>query len=109
MCSIFWKSSLKKIIPNKAITVRFDKKDNKEKREKKRERAREEHFNKFIVGFSKTDPLGFRYVEKSYKSILSIGNEKLIGKIKNFIKDNTPRLSRKNRKNRKKNKTRKKI
>ena len=109
MCSIFWKSSLKKIIPNKSINVRFDKKDNKEKREKKRERAREEQFNKFIVGFSKTDPLGFRYVEKSYKSILSIGNEKLIGKIKNFIKDNKPRLSRKNRKNRKKNKTRKKI
>ena len=85
MCNSFLKSKLSKILPEQ-----------------------HKNFKKFIVAFSKTDPLGFRYVEKSYKSILSIGNEKLVEKIKKFIHKNRPRLSRKKQKT-KKNKTRKKI
>ena len=108
MCDKFYKSKLKSILPKKPVNIEIEKNDTKKKIEKKREKARQTHFKKFIVGFSKTDPLGFRYVEKSYKSILSIGNEKLLEKVKKFIRNNKPRLSRKNRKP-KKNKTRKKI
>ena len=86
MCNSFLKSKLSKILPEQ-----------------------HENFKKFIVAFSKTDPLGFRYVEKSYKSILSIGNEKLVEKVRKFVNKNKPRLSRKKNKKRKKNKTRKKI
>lgn len=86
MCVTFLKSKLSKILPQQ-----------------------HDNFKKFIVAFSKTDPLGFRYIEKSYKSILSIGSEKLLGKIKKFIHVNKPRLSRKKKKKSKKNKTRKKI
>tara|TARA_B100000963_G_scaffold76770_1_gene64801 strand:+ start:85 stop:879 length:795 start_codon:yes stop_codon:yes gene_type:complete len=85
MCNSFLKSKLSKILPKQ-----------------------HDNFKKFIVAFSKTDPLGFRYVEKSYKSVLSIGNEKLIPKIKKFIHKNRPRLSRRKQKTIK-NKTRKKI
>ena len=85
MCNSFLKSKLSKILPKQ-----------------------HDNFKKFIVAFSKTDPLGFRYVEKSYKSVLSIGSEKLIPKIKKFINKNRPRLSRKKQKTRK-NKTKKKI
>ena len=85
MCNSFLRSKLSKILP-----------------------SNHDNFKKFIVAFSKTDPLGFRYVEKSYKSILSIGTEKLIEKVKKFVHKNRPRLSRKKKKT-KKNKTRKKI
>ena len=108
MCDKFYKSKLKSILPKKPVNIEIEKNDTKKKIEKKREKARQTNFKKFIVGFSKTDPLGFRYVEKSYKIILSIGNEKLLEKVKKFIRNNKPRLSRKNRKP-KKNKTRKKI
>ena len=62
MCNSFLKSKLSKILPKQ-----------------------HDNFKKFIVAFSKTDPLGFKYVEKSYKSILSIGNEKLIEKVRKFV------------------------
>ena len=86
MCKSFLRSKLSKILPEQ-----------------------HDNFKKFIVAFSKTDPLGFRYVEKSYKSILSIGNEKIMEKMKKFINKNRPRLSRKKNKRSKKNKTKKKI
>jgi hypothetical protein len=85
MCNSFLRSKLSKILP-----------------------SNRDNFKKFMVAFSKTDPLGFRYIEKSYKSVLSIGTEKLIQKVKIFIHKNRPRVSRKKKKS-KKNKTRKKI
>lgn len=110
MCDAFTESKLSNILPknNSKIALKKNQKK-KDLKKKQQEEMRNKHFKKFIISFSKTDPLGFRYVEKSYKSILSIGNEKLIPKIKTFIKKNRPKLSRKKQKKSKKNKTRKKI
>ena len=109
MCYTFTKSKLSNILPKNNSKIVFKKKPSKKDLEKKREDLRNKHFKKFIISFSKTDPLGFRYIEKSYKSILSIGNEKLIPKIKTFVKKNKPKLSRKKKLRKKKNKTQKKI
>jgi len=110
MCDVFINSKLHKILPkNEDEIFKNSKRFKKKKREKKREELRNEKFKTFIVSFSKTDPLGFRYVEKSYKNILSIGNEKLIPKIRKFVSKNRPKLSRKKKKGKQKNKTRKKI
>ena len=83
MCKKFLKSTLGKIIKKSEHT----------------------YFTCNVIEFSKTDPLGFTYIESQISSRKNYEKE-ILSKLKSFVKENKHNISRKKRKKRAK-KTRK--